>query len=101
MNYFKTFSPNSVEWINDSSCNVVFPSSEYANAALTTCAVEEVDDQNKLKLAVGYESQGKIVPLYLRYSTEGDKKPEASTKSKYYEWKRNIRNKPISRKKKN
>ena len=113
LEYFKYFSPVKVEWLNDTSCNVVFPASDNALQALNTNCMDKIEDisnfENIKRPAMGYQFKDEMIPLYFRFATTGvihiqDIKDEEVTaeKSKYYKWvkqkNRGIRHKPISRK---
>lgn len=77
MNYFQPFTPVKVEWINDSCCNVVFPSSGIAMLALNSNLIskEEIEataaSSSELKRSFGYQENGKQINLFMRLSTEG------------------------------
>jgi hypothetical protein len=107
MEYFHYFTPSKVIWLNDTSCNVVFPSDEYALNALNSCCLEKIEDdknfENIKRTALGYQANDEVVPIFIRFTTEGDVKSEnvKAKNSKYYKWKKfgGIKNKPIHRKK--
>lgn len=106
MEYFHYFSPTKVEWLNDTSCNVIFPSEDNCLNALNTCCIEKVQDmenfENIKRSAVGYSTNDEVIPIFMRFSTEGDVKSEEvkAKNSKYYKWKRfsGIKNKAIHKK---
>ena len=75
MAYFEVFYPVEVEWLNDSSCNVKFPSPEVALLAYNTNAVSRKVETlegfgNELTQAFGYQHDGKSIPLQIRFATE-------------------------------
>ena len=102
--YFAVFYPESVEWLNDSTCNVKFPSAEVALLAYNTNAVntklESLENHsNVLVPAFGYRHEDRSIPLQLRFSTDQDLKSAevTGTQSQYYQWRQGLLNKPITR----
>ena len=105
ISYFGVFYPESVEWLNDSTCNVKFPSAEVALLAYNTNAVDSKLDslenhENVLVSAFGYRHEDRSIPLQIRFATDKDIKSEevTGTKSQYYKWRQGILSKPITRK---
>lgn len=105
ISYFAVFYPESVEWLNDSTCNVKFPSAEVALLAYNTNAVDRKLDSlenhdNVLVSAFGYRHEDRSIPLQIRFATEKDIKSEevTGTESQYYKWRQGILSKPITRK---
>jgi len=82
MQYFDGYAPSWVEWINDSSCNVVFEDEQGANRVLDTFALP-LEDGSKPSLdptifrdVLPFTGAGKNVPLQLRGATEADVRPD-------------------------
>lgn len=108
LEYFHYFTPSKVEWLNDTSCNVIFPSEDNALQALNTSCLEKIsnpeDFDNIKRTAIGYQLKDENIPIYIRFSTENDKKSEKTKAkdSKFYKWskknKQHLKNKPITRK---
>ncbi|OMJ69712.1 hypothetical protein SteCoe_32500 [Stentor coeruleus] len=106
LNYFHYFSPSKVEWLNDTSCNVIFPNEDNALQALNTNCLDKIEDptsfENIKRSALGYQVKDEVFPFYIRFSTAGDVKNELTKgkNSKYYKWKKQnsqgIRKKPIT-----
>ena len=75
LNYFYYFDPTKVEWINDTSCKVIFPNQENALQALNTNCLEKIDDttnfENTKRRAIGYQKNDEVIPIYIRFATEG------------------------------
>lgn len=68
--YFKDYKPVAVEWINDSSCNVLFENTNYAANAIfgmsTEWSREECDDSNQKETTTKDDSElkkSKIISL--------------------------------------
>lgn len=112
LEYFTYFSPSKVEWINDTSCNVVFPTHDNALQALNTNCLDSIQNfesfENYKRPALGYQVHDEMIPMYIRFATAGvrckqDVKSEDINpkKSKYYKWRsQNIREKAIRKRKK-
>lgn len=98
LKYFSEYYPQYVEWINDSSCNVVFSDSGTAKrvlAALGRPLADSSDDPNSVDQL--YRSMGKTwhkgndflkngttpVPIIFRLATEEDVKPKGKGQSRY------------------
>ncbi|KAI8144588.1 hypothetical protein BJV82DRAFT_607841 [Fennellomyces sp. T-0311] len=80
-----------VEWINDSSCNLVFEDEETANKAISSLLRSDPEDpvtHRVLRKARAYtqESSGHVFDnLHIRVATTQDiKEPGARDKSRYY-----------------
>ncbi len=77
MEYFKAYTPIRVEWINDSCCNVVFPSSGLTMLALNSNIITKEDIEataarsRELKRCFGYQEGGKQINMFMRLATEG------------------------------
>jgi hypothetical protein len=105
LNYFQYFQPTKVEWLNDTSCNVIFPSEDNALQALNFHCLEKIEDrenfENKKRAALGYQMNDEVIPIYIRFACSGDVKGEdvKAKDSKYYKWskKNSLRRKDISR----
>ena len=82
--------PSHVEWINDSSANICFATSETAEAALTigTCALfpgaTSTDAWTWRTLPLERASAGKGLQLIFRRATLKDVKPPRRTESRWY-----------------
>ena len=109
LEYFHYFSPSKVEWLNDTSCNVIFPSEDNTLQALNTCCLEKIENpeefENIKRTAIGYQIKDEVIPIFIRFSSEGDVKGEEvkAENSKFYKWekkgKKELKNKAIGRKK--
>ena len=74
LEYFNYFNPGKVEWLNDTSCNVVFPSDDNALEALNTNCIEKINPEafeNIKRPALGYRLNDEVMPMYIRFSTIG------------------------------
>lgn len=104
--YFSMCYPEDIEWLNDSTCNVKFPSAEVALLAYNTNAVnsklESLDNfGNELVTAFGYQHEDRSIPLQIRFATDKDVKGEdvSGVESQYYKWRnQGLLHKPITRK---
>jgi len=84
MEYLGNYAPSWVEWINDSSCNVVFEDEPSANRVLHMFSlpdeegnkIEAVDRQRFRDTVHFQKPNGDRVPLSMRISTEADVRPE-------------------------
>ncbi|XP_068679415.1 nuclear cap-binding protein subunit 3-like [Montipora foliosa] len=92
--YFESYGPGSVEWIDDSSCNVVWDDDYTASRVLLEIGKEidgqtaiddnDMNDSVEMKWRLGPPHQ-KAKCLLLRLSTKKDKKrPGAAQRSLYY-----------------
>ena len=85
LRHFGAYSPEKVEWIDDSSCVVKFPSQDQVKEAFGNVAIKEFDEEaNKAVKCLGYYHNEVEIPLYIRYATNSDEKPEDQKHSKYY-----------------
>ena len=90
LGYFTSFGPKYVEWIDDSSCNVVFADTTNATRAHVNRgkALDEEDGSVATGLPRGWRrgpdfERGTLkVPLMYRYATAADIKPELLGKTK-------------------
>jgi len=90
MEFFKEFHPMRIEWINDSSCNVVFPDAESASNAIfsKTTQIDDKDHQLDWRRGLDIEKEGKSFNFHIRFATDQDTK-DPGTKgvfSKYYKF---------------
>ena len=71
MDFFGDFQPVKVEWINDSSCNVVFPSEEQStNARFSkTTVIENNEQELDWRRGLDIEKEGKNFNFFVRYAT--------------------------------
>eukprot|EP00177_Eucheuma_denticulatum_P006255 GFKZ01011401.1.p1 GENE.GFKZ01011401.1~~GFKZ01011401.1.p1 ORF type:complete len:381 (-),score=66.85 GFKZ01011401.1:452-1486(-) len=92
MRYFREYGPAWVEWLNDSSCNVVFEDDFTVRRALRGVSVEdgtpedvsgaangasaELGDQFKWKKGKGMRNGKGVVPVWVRQATANDVRPE-------------------------
>ena len=77
LRHFGAYSPEHVEWIDDSSAVVKFPSEEKVKEAFANVAVKEFDEEaNRAVKCLGYMHNEVEIPLYIRYATNTDEKPE-------------------------
>jgi len=92
--YFNDFAPGSVEWIDDSSCNVVWDDDFTASRVLmaigkeidghNSAADDDMMDTAKIRWKIG-PPHPKAKRLLLRLATKKDKKmPGAARRSMYY-----------------
>lgn len=92
MDYFLESEPIKVEWINDSSCNVTFPTEEAAQAAIFSKSTEIEGNEHALDWRKGLdlEKEGKTFNFMIRPATSEDKKQETTKGafSKYYKFSR-------------
>ncbi len=94
LKYFEEYLPQYVEWINDSSCNVVFSDNSTAKRVLAglgkplTESVDSVDDLFKSMGKTWHKGQDFMkngvtpVPLMFRLATDEDVKPRGGTNSR-------------------
>jgi len=92
--YFGDFAPGSVEWIDDSSCNVVWDDDFSASRVLITIGkdIQKPADDDDEDISEAVEIRWKLGPphpnaerLLLRLATKKDKKrPGAARRSMYY-----------------
>jgi len=54
--YFRIYNPQKVEWINDSSCNVVFDSEETANQVYMNLTLSKNYDSRKILIGLKREN---------------------------------------------
>ncbi|ODQ51399.1 hypothetical protein SAICODRAFT_9050 [Saitoella complicata NRRL Y-17804] len=77
-----------VEWVNDSSCNLIYLDGQTAAAALAAFTVQAAQtpaDPTVLRDVKDNEKDGKITKLQARIARVGDKKvPKAREQSRYY-----------------
>ena len=94
--YFEEYGPTFVEWINDSSCNVVFSDTFGTRRALegltqaTSSHIVETSFGFLIRPAHHYKSQ----PMFMRFSTVLDVKPNKPNRSQRL-WLPENRNKRI------
>jgi len=96
--YFAEYGPVFVEWINDSSCNVVFADEHSARRAIRMkgtamgaeanpdekgALMEGSDPEMQWHAGPGFEKSGKISALSFRLATEDDIKPHGKIRSRY------------------
>eukprot|EP01017_Pseudomicrothorax_dubius_P036945 TRINITY_DN5357_c0_g1_i1.p1 TRINITY_DN5357_c0_g1~~TRINITY_DN5357_c0_g1_i1.p1 ORF type:complete len:233 (+),score=88.73 TRINITY_DN5357_c0_g1_i1:388-1086(+) len=91
MRYFAAHTPLHIEWINDSSCNVVFKDNEDVEAAIATlCITKSEEPIPKLKWREGVPVfvDGVQRKIYFRYASAKDVKLENTkgSDSKYYHY---------------
>jgi hypothetical protein len=85
LRHFGAYGAEKVLWIDDSSCVVKFPDEESVKKVFESLPVREYDEEgNKAVKCLGYYHKEEEVPLYIRYSTITDTKPEGKKFSKYY-----------------
>ena len=97
MGYFHEYGPVFVEWINDSSCNVVFNDEHTARRAIRMKGVAmnpEANPDGGLALPAGtcaemlwhsgpeFRKDGRIIQLSFRLATEEDVKPDGEARSR-------------------
>lgn len=90
LDFFKEFRPQRVEWINDSSCNVIFMDGESASNAVfsKTTQIEDKDHELDWRRGLDIEKEGKSFNFLIRFATDQDTK-DPGTKgvfSKYYKF---------------
>ncbi|BFZ60793.1 hypothetical protein YB2330_001845 [Saitoella coloradoensis] len=77
-----------VEWVNDSSCNLIYLDEQTAAAALAAFTMQTAPtaaDPSVLRDVKDHEKDGKITKLQARTARVGDKKvPKARDQSRYY-----------------
>ena len=79
MNYFKTYNPLKVEWINDSTCIVVFLDENSVNQCLEKISITENSSTDDIwKQGLPYKRNGVEISLHLRLATSQDKKVETT-----------------------
>ena len=75
LNYFNYFNPLKVEWLNDTSGNVIFSAHDNALQALNTNCIEKIEDfnsfENTKRAALGYQRNDEVTPIYIRFATVG------------------------------
>ncbi|RUS13847.1 hypothetical protein BC938DRAFT_477642, partial [Jimgerdemannia flammicorona] len=90
LGYFTEFGPLTVEWINDTSCNVTFPTAASAQSALATLLIDPTTapSHTLLRKAQPYtvpSTQALAQNLHLRVATNWDVKEKgAYHRSRYY-----------------
>ena len=97
MGYFHEYGPVFVEWINDSSCNVVFNDEHTARRAIRMKGVAmgaEANPDGGLALPAGtcaemlwhsgpeFRKDGRVIQLSFRLATEEDVKPDGEARSR-------------------
>lgn len=108
--YFKDFKPIAVEWINDSSCNVIWKNETHAANALLGMSIPHTEDEEENKINEDSDKKLKIMnfkrksrqpplgvrwrkgvksvkeyQIYMRYMRQTDcKKKGAESRSEYY-----------------
>ena len=97
MGYFHEYGPVFVEWINDSSCNVVFNDEHTARRAIRMKGVAmnpKANPDGGLALPAGtcaemlwhsgpeFRKDGRIIQLSFRLATEEDVKPDGEARSR-------------------
>lgn len=76
LGYFGAFGPSWCEWVNDSSCNVVFEDAFSAVRAVRDVCVGEMGEEFEWRRARGVKKKGGVVvPIWVRMATEGDRRP--------------------------
>jgi hypothetical protein len=72
MDFFKEFNPLRVEWINDSSCNLVFLDYESASAAIfsKTTQIDDKDHDLDWRRGLDIDKDGKSFNFMIRFSTD-------------------------------
>ena len=92
LEFFQESGPTKVEWINDSSCNVLFPTEEAAQAVVFSKSTEIEGSDHALDFRKGHdiEKEGKTFNFLIRPATVEDKKQETTKGafSKYYKFSR-------------
>ncbi|GAQ89682.1 hypothetical protein KFL_005500050 [Klebsormidium nitens] len=88
LRYFTGYGPSFVEWINDSSCNIVFEDEFAAKRALLTIGTQEPGSANEALPAPWYagkpfERDDLRLPLSLRIACTADVKPEEGVVSRH------------------
>lgn len=90
MDFFKEFSPIKVEWINDSSCNVIFPDAEKAANAIFSKTTQSDAHQGELgwRRGLDIEREGKNFNFLIRFATDQDIKDPTTRGafSKFYKF---------------
>ncbi|KAL4445525.1 hypothetical protein ABPG74_004599 [Tetrahymena malaccensis] len=91
MSYFSRFNPEKIEWLNDSSCNVVFPSEELVEQAVQSLSLTIQNDPNlseEWKKGIPYKERNIEFSLYFRIATTKDVKGEqiSGKESQYYKY---------------
>lgn len=108
--YFKDFKPIAVEWINDSSCNVIWKNETHAANALLGMSIPHTEDEEENKMNEDSDKKSKIInfkrksrqpplgarwrkgvksvkeyQIYMRFMRQTDcKKKGAESRSEYY-----------------
>lgn len=72
LDFFKEFNPLRVEWINDSSCNLIFPDYESASAAIfsKTTQIDDKDHDLDWRRGLDIDKDGKSFNFMIRFSTD-------------------------------
>eukprot|EP01016_Furgasonia_blochmanni_P006941 TRINITY_DN12788_c0_g1_i3.p1 TRINITY_DN12788_c0_g1~~TRINITY_DN12788_c0_g1_i3.p1 ORF type:complete len:379 (-),score=52.26 TRINITY_DN12788_c0_g1_i3:136-1272(-) len=85
--YFKQFNPIKIEWLNDSSCNLVFPNAETTERAYKEAAAER-EYETEWRDTRPIKKEKSSVVLEYRYARNFDvKNPDVSGKnSKFYKY---------------
>lgn len=99
LSYFDGYAPSWVEWINDSSCNVVFEDDGAAKHVLYQFSLPAeggerlpVSDVATFREALPFtKHNGTILPLQLRIATEADVRPDRPNPNS--QWARSIQRK--------
>jgi len=71
MNYFDRFEPTKIEWLNDSSCNVVFKNEEVVENAVKALAltIQDAELSEEWKKGLPYKEKNIEFSLYFRLAT--------------------------------
>lgn len=69
--YFSAFGPVKIEWLNDSSCNAVFPSEELAEKASEDLAltIQDANLSDEWKKGIPYKERNIEFSLFFRLAT--------------------------------
>ncbi|KAL4491262.1 hypothetical protein ABPG72_021648 [Tetrahymena utriculariae] len=91
LSYFSRFNPEKIEWLNDSSCNVVFPTEELVEQAVQSLSLTIQNDPNlseEWKKGLPYKERNIEFSLYFRIATTKDVKGEqiSGKESQYYKY---------------
>merc|ERR1711865_253636 len=105
MSYFGDYGPSWVEWINDSSCNVVFEDTASVTRVLVVAAIPPDGDESQIEKdhliwreAVPFvRFNGEQVPLHMRQATMADIRPERPNPNS--SWARSLQRKHKQRQK--
>jgi hypothetical protein len=87
LRHFGAYRAERIIWIDDSSCIVAFPDEECVTQVFENLPVRKFDkESNTAVKALGYYHNEEEIPLFIRYATSTDTKPEGKKYSKYYQW---------------